>query len=159
MHSALLWADDQDPTAEAVRQEYPGAVLRKRDDEGPVTPPSSRNSDREASRATMSSTDVAGPVGQPGITDERIVQCSYAFSIPTFVCRGSVNAGAPPSARSLLAQMPWVVPVAGTQKAKAIGGKLGRRRLRLSIAELTEIEAGTAQIQSPGVLCKKPPKP
>ena len=50
-------------------------------------------------------------------------------------------------------------PVAGTQKAKAIGGKLGRRRLRLSIAELTEIEAGAAQIQSPGVLCKKPPKP
>ena len=150
MHSALLWADDQDPTAEAVRQEYPGAVLRKRDDEGPVTPPSSRNADREASRATMSSTDVAGPVGQPGITDERIVQCSYAWIGQR---RGAAVGQVAASADAVGS------PVAGTQKAKAIGGRLGRRRLRLSIAELTEIEAGAAQIQSPGVLCKKPPKP
>ena len=50
-------------------------------------------------------------------------------------------------------------PIPGTQKAEAIGGKLGRADIELSIAELTEIEAGAAQIQNPGVLYKKPPKP
>ena len=38
-------------------------------------------------------------------------------------------------------------PIPGTQKAEAIGGKLGRADIELSIAELTEIEAGAAQIQ------------
>jgi hypothetical protein len=100
----------------------------------------------------MSSMNVVGPVGRAGITDERIVQCSNAFSGPTFACRGSVYARghSRPDRPGVAARAEALDPHSSTRKAEAIGGNLGAADIELSIVEMTEIEAGAAQIESPG---------
>src|SRR5215212_8266069 len=50
----------------------------------------------------------------------------------------------------LLAQKPWIVPIPGTRKLHRLEENLGAADIELSAEELSEIEAGAAQIQVQG---------